>query len=151
MKKFNAPESSIHVLVRALLLQGEQIVLCRAKGEEWFFLPGGHVENGEMTRTALLRELGEEIGSYDYTIGDFAGFCEGYFPCKDDLFQHEINIVFEVRVPAGEPIQSKEDHIEFVCVERGALKECVILPNRMKEGIIEWLDRKAPFAKEFQE
>lgn len=150
MQNFHTPKSQIHVIARAILLQGEKIVLCRVKGEEKFFLPGGHVENGETVKRALLRELDEEVGSYNYQLGAFAGVCEGIFSNEKDTLQQEVNLLFEVHMSEGQ-IVSKEDHIEFISMDKAALDECEIMPTGIKEGILEWLDRNAPFFREFQE
>lgn len=150
MEDFHAPQSKIHVIARAILLQGEKVILCRVKGEEKFFLPGGHVENGETIKQALVRELEEEIGSYEYRLSAFAGVCEGTFSREKGVLQQEVNILFEIHMPEGE-ISSKEGHIEFICIDRTILNECEIMPTGIKEGVLEWLDRKVPFFKEFQE
>ena len=150
MQNFHAPQSRIHVIARAILLQDDKIVLCRVKGEEKFFLPGGHVENGETIKQALLRELEEEIGSYDYQLIAFAGVCEGIFSGEKDALQQEVNLLFEVHMSGGQII-SKEDHIEFISMDRAALEECEIMPTGIKEGMLEWLDHKMPFFREFQE
>ncbi len=57
--KFQEPKSHIHLIARGLLLRGDSIILCRVKGAELFFLPGGHIEDGESAKVALLRELCE--------------------------------------------------------------------------------------------
>src|SRR3989344_6097678 len=58
--KFEQSKSNIHIISRGLIAQGGDIVLCKTKGAGWFFLPGGHIEEGESARSALLRELEEE-------------------------------------------------------------------------------------------
>ncbi len=150
MKNFRAPQSQIHVIARAILFQEENIVLCRVKGEEKFFLPGGHVENGETVKQALLRELQEEIGVYEYQIGTLAGVCEGIFSSEENTFQQEVNLLFEVHMPEGK-IGSREDHIEFIHIDKASIGKHDIMPHGIKEGIIEWLGRRAPFFREFQD
>ena len=148
MKRFQWPKSHIHSIARGLLVHGEEIILCRIKDAKWFFLPGGHIEDGESARVALLRELHEEIGIGDYKITSFIGVCENIFPVEEDILQHEINIIFEVNVPHGLEVNSKEDHIEFVSIIKKNLKDYKILPATLKDCLIEWLENKKPFLKE---
>lgn len=124
------------------------MILCRAKGADWFFLPGGHVENGESIKNAISRELHEEIGEGDYAVSSFIGICENIFSLKEDVLQHEMNIIFEVNVPHNYIIISKEDHIEFVNVRKNELEKYKILPIKLKEGLGEWLKNKEVFLKE---
>lgn len=152
MKTFHAVEAQIQVIVRAILVQGEKIVLCWVKGSDRFFLPGGHVENGELAQAALVRELEEELGIIEYESMTFVGVCEGMFP-RDrvgDIWEQQINLVFEVKIPEGE-IVSQEDHIEFIVVDRSMLDEYVIMPVSMRSGIVEWFETKKPFFTSFEE
>lgn len=146
--QFQGPKSHIHLIARGLLLQGDNVVLCRIKGAEWFFLPGGHIEDGEPAKIALLRELREEIGEGDYNVTSFVGACENIFPREEGVFQHEMNIILAVNVPEGIEPKTKEDHIEFISVAKNDLKNYKILPAALKDGIIEWLNGNKPFFKE---
>lgn len=146
--KFKAPKSHIHLVARGLLLQGDNIILCRVKDAEWFFLPGGHIEDGESAKVALLRELQEEVGESNYNITSFVGACENIFPLEEGVFQHEMNIVFAVDVSKSIELKTEEDHIEFISVAKNDLKNYKILPISLKNGIIEWLRSHNPFFKE---
>lgn len=148
MKQFQKPKSHIHLIARGFLMRGEEIILCRVKNAEWFFLPGGHIEDGESARATLLRELREEIGNSDYEITSFIGVCENIFSLEENVLQHEINIIFKVEIPHEIKIDAKEDHIEFVSVAKKSLKDYKILPNALKDGLLEWLENKKPFLKE---
>lgn len=146
--KFQGPKSHIHSIARGLLVRGEEIILCRVRDAKWFFLPGGHIEDGESARATLLRELHEEIGTNDYKITSFVGVCENVFPLEDGVSQHEINIIFKVDVPREVWVNTKEDHIEFVNVAVSDLKDYKILPATLKDGLLEWLKDGKPFLKE---
>jgi 8-oxo-dGTP pyrophosphatase MutT (NUDIX family) len=146
--KYQAPESHIHNIARCLLVHGEEVILCRVKNEKWFFLPGGHIEDGESARTTLLRELREELGNNEYKITSFVGVCESIFLLEEGVSQHEIDIVFKVDVPSGFKINTTEEHIEFVSVKKKDLKDFKILPTTLKEGLLEWLENEKPFFKE---
>ncbi|MDP3953538.1 MAG: NUDIX domain-containing protein [bacterium] len=148
MPNFRAPKSDIHFIARGLLVQGDSVILCKAKEEDWFFLPGGHVESGESARTTLLRELKEEIGKGDYNISSFLGVCENVFTLEGEQLQHEVNIVFKVDVPPNVTLNSLEEHIEFVSFKTETLNEHKILPEALKTGLLEWLEDGRPFLKE---
>lgn len=52
---------NIEVISRAVLLNKKKILVCKDKKNKNYFLPGGHVEFGEFSKDALLRELKEEV------------------------------------------------------------------------------------------
>lgn len=148
LSAFYAPQSHIHVIARGLLMYKDMCILCRAKGSQSFFFPGGHIEDGESAHTALIRELGEELGKNEYKISDFLGVCENVFPFKENLLQHEINLVFKVEVGENFTLISKEDHLEFTSIKIQDLKNYTILPVSLKEGVLEWLENKTMFFQE---
>ena len=145
MATFQETKSHIHSIVRGFLVHGEEIILCRVKDTKWFFLPGGHIENGESAEKALLRELHEEMGDNNYKVNSFIGVCENIFTLEENILQHEINIIFKVDIPNKLKLNTKEDHIEFVSIAKNSLKDYKILPVTLKNGLIEWLENGKPF------
>jgi len=150
MKKYNPSNSEIHLLARGLLVTKEgNIILCRSKGKEHFFLPGGHIENGESVKETLIREIHEEIGDIGQEISSFIGISENIFQYDEGSVQHEINMIFEVDV-SREEVESREDHLEFISIKRKDIGGTHILPVEIKEGIIDWMETKRPFFKELK-
>ena len=149
MKQYLAPESHIHILARALIVQDENLVLCQVKGKKWFFLPGGHVEDGEPATAALTRELHEELGLTDFSKPVFVGVCEHQFEDKPDVWQHELSLVFTVTVGSDFKVDTKESHIDFVTVKKSELPNLEVRPSPLKAGLIESLNTGTPFLKEF--
>ena len=147
MNNYDVPNSSIHVLARALLVSGDEIILCHVKDADWYFLPGGHVENGESAKKTLLRELNEEIGDGEYKIKDYIGTCECVFPLLSDTLQHEINMIFLVEVPVGFVADSQEGHLEFIKVKKEDLFKYNILPDDIGSSLRKWQQDGLPFFK----
>jgi 8-oxo-dGTP pyrophosphatase MutT (NUDIX family) len=50
------------VAVKAAIIKDRKILLVHEKGDEWWSLPGGGIDQGESTDQALRRELSEELG-----------------------------------------------------------------------------------------
>jgi len=143
---FVGDSSEIHNIARGLLRQGDYIILCHMEAG-WYFLPGGHIENGESAKSSLKRELQEELVDLTFSIGEFVGVCESVFS-TDEGKQHEINIIFQVAVDNSTEIRSAEDHIEFIRVPENKLGEYNVLPTQLHEGVTEWLDTNKAFFKE---
>ena len=55
-------QKHFHLRVRGIIRDGEHILLARAKGKSYSFLPGGHHEMEETIAQTLVRELREELG-----------------------------------------------------------------------------------------
>ena len=147
MSNFVGDSSEIHNIARGLLRQGDDIILCHMEDAGWYFLPGGHIENGESAKLSLKRELQEELVGLEPSVGEFVGVCESVFATNEGK-QHEINIIFQVEIDNNTEIQSAEDHIEFIRAPENNLSEYNVLPTQLHEGVTEWLDTNKAFFKE---
>lgn len=149
MEKFIEADSDIHNISRGLLMQGNEVVLCHTGEADWYFLPGGHIEEGESAKAALKRELQEELVEAEFKITSFVGACENVFSL-DDGIQHEVNIVFEVNFGEGIEVSATEGHIEFVTVPKEKLSDYNVLPSSLHEGVLEWIKNQKCFFKEIK-
>ena len=113
--------AGIEVIARGVCVQGEKILLCKAKGGATTYLPGGHVEFGETGRQALVREVKEELG-VDAETGAFLGVVENAFE-QHGKPHAEINLVYELKLPAATPARAREDWIEFEWRDRAHLDD----------------------------
>ena len=102
-------------------MQDGKILLCRAKGGATTYLPGGHIEFGETGRQALVREVKEELG-VDAETGAFLGVVENAFE-QHGKPHAEINLVYELKLPAATPPCAQEDWIEFEWRDRAHLDD----------------------------
>ena len=133
MEKTSVPNKPIEIIARAVILRDQQILLCRAKGADWFFLPGGHVEFGEMLERALTREIKEELGLYA-RIGARIATVENMYTKKQRRY-HEINFLFEAKISDKAKVKSQEDHIEFSWYDIDLLKNVRLLPVSVKADL----------------
>ena len=121
----------IEVLARGICLREGQILLCRNRGADYWYLPGGHVEPGESAERALRREFLEETGKA-VGVGRLVLVHENRFVQKGKS-RHEYSFVFEVRAP--ERIKAREKHLEFRWMEWGQAGKVRVLPKAMMQQV----------------
>ena len=146
-------KNNIHVLSRAVILDEDHILLCKAVDVpiSFYFLPGGHVEHGESVVGALLRELIEETGAH-CKLKRFLGCLEYSFePGYSSIcHNHEYNFIFEAEsesLKMGKQIPSLEDHIELNWISLHQLSEIDFRAEPLKTLIPQWL--KIPTSASF--
>ncbi len=119
----------IEVIGRILLRSENHLLLTKKVDRSYTFLPGGHVEFNEETKTAILRELKEEFNGRA-NINEFVGVLECSFD-QDARRHHELNFLFSgellnYRYPA--PPEPREPHLKFLWQPINDLKNVNLLP-----------------------
>lgn len=147
MDRYLPNDSNIHYIARGLLTQGENVILCQVKGSDWYFFPGGHVENGESSKEALFREIKEETGLV-IDKGLFIGICETIFSYNKDFLQQEIDMVFQLNIAEGLKVDSQEEELDYVAIKKKDFLNHNILPEKMKNGAWEWMETGRLFYEE---
>lgn len=132
----------LEIIARAVIIRDRRILVARDVAACWHFLPGGHIETGEVIEAALVRELREELGS-PATITGFAGVGE-YGYASGGCDRHELNLVFEVESDAA-ALTSQEDHLEFTWLTLDALPDTDLRPAALNEAVQEWVENRMPF------
>jgi 8-oxo-dGTP diphosphatase len=141
-----ADRGSIHVLARALVVDGNRILLKERldAGLPYFYLPGGHIEPGETAAAALVREFREETG-LAVVCGDFAGCLECLFrPRRPKCHDHEYNLVFwaEFAEPPEDPPPQLEAGVRHRWLPLEDLGGLDLRPEHLLACLPLWLGRR---------
>jgi ADP-ribose pyrophosphatase YjhB (NUDIX family) len=122
--------------VGAVVTRGDEVLLCRIRDEDWWFLPGGRIKTNESSLTALKRELSEEIG-HDFHVIRPLVCSENFFELDGQAF-HEICIFYEVEWTGGPVLyrQDGEEGVEiFHWTSRHDVLDVDLKPSFIKEHI----------------
>lgn len=94
----------MEIIARAVVVRDGAVLLVQEIAAGYWFLPGGHVEEGETPEIALVRELREELDA-GATVGARLGEIENVWDGH-----HEVNHVFAVTLDVEDPV-SREPHL----------------------------------------
>ncbi len=142
-------KNNIHILSRAVIIDEGQILLCQTLDlpTNFYFLPGGHVEQGESVSNTLLRELFEETGS-QCQIKRFLGCLEYSFePGHSSICHtHEYNFIFEAEsetLKVHNHLPQLEPNIELMWMSLDKINTIDFRAEPLKALLPEWL-KNAP-------
>ena len=87
--KLNNEDGIFKLRVCGALKLGEKFLFIKHEGSKFFCLPGGHVEQGEDSETAIKREMEEELG-FPVKLEKLLGIDQNFFPLSNGKSFHEI-------------------------------------------------------------
>lgn len=115
--------------VNLIVLKNGKVLTIKMSNGTAYCLPGGHIELGEDSRTAAIREAFEELDS-EVTISHELAIAENFYTDKAGLITHEHSFYYIV-----EPVTF--DKIPLVNYTRTENDK-----GKIKEHYFEWLDIK---------
>ncbi len=118
----------IHNIARGICLSGDKILLAYHKKLNYYFLPGGHIEQNESATEALQREFIEETGVLVTVKNLFMVFEHRWGEKK---IQHEINFIFFVKIQQKEKMSSRVKYLSFEWVPLSMFDKKVFLPKEL--------------------
>ncbi len=137
--------AQIELLARGVVVRDGRLLVCRTGNAPIVYLPGGHVEFGETARSALEREINEELGCRA-DAGRFLGGIQHTFVQKHRR-HWEVNLIFEMRVEGlhgGGGPDAVEDHLSFAWINLSDLAAAQLEPAALCRHLPDWLAGETP-------
>lgn len=104
--KINCEEGKFKFRVCGILKVEDRYLTVKIQDNDFYCLPGGHVELGEDTDSAVLREMREELG-YEVKINKLVSIIQNFFKTKEGKVFHELGYYYIV-----EPVNVNEVNLE---------------------------------------
>lgn len=149
----NSEEGKFKFRVCGILEHDGKYLAVKMNNNNFFCLPGGHVELGEDTEMAVQREMREELG-YEVKIKKLVSINQNFFVGVDGRQFHEIgyyyivNAINEKNINASDYTREELDkgkiqHLEFRWFTKEELKDIDFRPKY----IIDCFDKSEPTLK----
>jgi 8-oxo-dGTP diphosphatase len=135
-------QNTFEIIARAFIVRDGKILACKNRTKDYWFLPGGHIEQKETIASALIREIKEEIGVAVVTY-TFIGVAENmYMQSGKDV--HECNFIFDTEIE-NISIESQESHLEVKWMSAEEFGAAKILPQSLQKAVLKYLEDRTPF------
>jgi len=142
----NTYDSGRELIARVAIIQNDCILVNQGQnkksGEQYFALPGGHVDPGESCAQAAQRELEEELAA-QIEVGELLFVSEQIYEGrkKGDEQRHELTLVFAATLttaPREEngKILSPEKSKNFQWLPLTQLADANLLPRSLKQFLL---------------
>jgi ADP-ribose pyrophosphatase YjhB (NUDIX family) len=142
MISFRTSSHRFHYRVGALVVHDEHVLLHRLQGDEFWAIPGGRVNAGEVAAHAVAREFHEELG-IQVECGELLTSGENFFSYEGEP-HHEVGLYFAVNLPQGSELLEKgKSHwgvegnkkLEFRWFRREELPQIDLRPLALRQAL----------------
>ena len=146
--KFWKEDGSFKLRVCGVVQVGDKILIDNCDNAPFWGYPGGHVELGENTREAVVREVKEEIGVDAEIIKNLASI-QLFFTREDGKPFHEIGFYYLMKAntePKNLTIEENDKgklrKHQFRWVTKEELKNLDVRPTELKKVILNDLENQ---------
>ena len=148
--KFYKEDGSFKLRVCGVILSENKILINNCDNAPFFSYPGGHVELGEDTKTAVIREVLEETNIQTEIVKTLANI-QLFFQREDGKPFHEIGFYYLLK--SKQPLKTtnfykeeidkgrKRVH-EFTWITLEELKSLDVRPTALKEVLLKGLENQ---------
>jgi 8-oxo-dGTP diphosphatase len=145
--------TTLHVLARAVIRDGDWFLLAQAHGTSNTFLPGGHTEIGEGLPNTVKRELLEEC-CMEVSVEQYLGVVEHEWMGADEHRNLEICHLFRLTSPLltkAHSVTSTESHLHFEWVHVSQLEVRALKPPPLIKLLRDFDESAAWYASSLKE
>ena len=143
--RIDSNEGKFKFRVCGILNVDDRYLTVKIQGNDFYCLPGGHVELGEDTDSAVLREMKEELG-YEVKIDRLVSIIQNFFKDKEGKMFHELGYYYVVEPKNIEDVnlddyvitendKGKLVRLEFKWFTIDELKKARFLPEVLKDQL----------------
>lgn len=130
----------LNIRVGAIIKYQNKILVEKNKNVDFYVVPGGRLKTLEDSKTALLRELKEELG-INFSNEDFKvkSYIENFFTFDNNKY-HELYLLYEVTLENDYNLQDGMPNLDnintnYYLFSHEEFKQHKILPEKLKEII----------------
>lgn len=127
----------------AIIENKDKILFQKRKGDKFWALPGGKIEILEKTKEALMRELKEELGIEDISVGEVVSVTENFFKWDGKqvhqyIFTHKVHINEDKYNSIEDEFEGAEigKNVIFKWIKKSELKNENIKPDYIVDQIL---------------
>lgn len=143
---FKTNEYIFSYRVAGILIRDKKILLQKPKNDDGYSIPGGHVNFGETTSEALVREFKEEINT-DIKIEKLIMVGENFFPwgdrpCQQISMYYTVVLCNEHQIPLDGTFEAKDDignkriDLDFSWILLSEIHNIIVYPTNIKDDLI---------------
>lgn len=118
--KLRTFDSKFKYRVSGILIHNNKLLVVKVGNNNYFNLPGGHVELGEMSIDSIIREFKEEVNTPIKVIKPIA-ITESIFRTKKGIKNHELAIVYLLEKNGNLTIS--DDDFDIIENDKGKIKK----------------------------
>lgn len=141
--RIDTEEKGFKYRVCGVVIKDGKLLTQRSEKNNFYFLPGGHVELGEDTQMAVIREMKEET-LVEYNVDELMVINENFFMHESKKY-HELGFYYKLS-PQKDMItenysrieidKGKEKKLVFEWIEIQSLNSIDFRPSFLKEKIM---------------
>ena len=141
--KIKTETEEFHVRTCGIIKQENKFLIMRVNKTPYYHIPGGHIEIGEDSKQAVIREIKEEIGC-DVKEAKLFSIEENFWTrnnkkCHGIEFYYIIKPKQQLQMPDCEKIENdkgEEKLLHFKWVTLEEIKEIDLRPSNIKDMLI---------------